>query len=134
MRIAHLTPDTLFDSRPIGFTQVVVSEGGRLVHCAGQTAWDTKMQLVGAGDLGRQTDCVLENLRLALAAAGARPEHVVRLRTYVVQYRPDMIEVIFPRLGAFFAPHPPPANTLVGVQALALPDFLLEIEATAVVD
>ncbi|MCC7411502.1 MAG: RidA family protein [Gammaproteobacteria bacterium] len=134
MKIEHLSPDTLFDSRPYAFTQVVASEGKRLIHCAGQTAWDRHQNLIGAGDLGAQTRCALENLRHALAAAGASPANVVRIRTYIPQYQPAMLEIVSPVFAGFFAPAPAPANTLIGVQALALPEFLIEIEATAVVD
>ena len=134
MKINRLTPATLFDSRPYGFTQVVVTEGKRMIHCAGQTAWDKEMKFVGVGDLAAQAECALANLGLALAAAGAGPGNVARLRIYVVQYKPDYLEIIGKALGTFFAPHPPPANTLIGVQSLALPEFLIEIEATAMID
>ena len=134
MKINRLTPDTLFDSRPYAFTQVVVTEGKRLVHCSGQTACDKDLNFVGVGDLAAQAECALANLGLALAAAGAGPQNVARLRCYVVQYKLDYLEIIGKALGAFFAPQAPPANTLIGVQALALPEFMIEIEATAVID
>jgi enamine deaminase RidA (YjgF/YER057c/UK114 family) len=134
MKINHLTPDTLFDSRPYAFTQVVVSEGKRLIHCSGQTACDKDMNFIGVGDLAAQTECAFANLGLALAAAGAGPENVVRIRMYIVQYKPDYLEIIGKATAAFFAPHPRPANTLIGVQSLALPEFMIEIEATAVID
>jgi len=130
----HINPDTLFDSSAFGFTQVVASEGRRIVHCSGQTAWDRALNIVGGDDLGAQTDFALENVGRALAAAGARPADVARLRIYVVRYQPEMVETITARIAAFFAPAPPPASTLLGVQALALPEFLIEIEATAVLD
>jgi enamine deaminase RidA (YjgF/YER057c/UK114 family) len=134
MKIQHLTPDTLFDSRPFGFTQAVVSESRKIVHCAGQTAWTKDMEFVGVGDLAAQADCAFENVRLALAAAGAEPQHVVRLNIYVVNYSPACLEPLTKAIGKFFGPHPPSANTLLGVQSLALPEFLIEIEATAAVD
>lgn len=134
MKLTHLQPKDLFDSRPFAFTQVVVSEGRRLVHCAGQTAWDENLNIVGAGDLAQQAEHAFENLRRALAAAGAGPQHVARLRLYVVRYDPSQVEVVTAAVRKFFAPHAPPASTLIGVQALALPEFLIEIEATAVLD
>jgi enamine deaminase RidA (YjgF/YER057c/UK114 family) len=134
MKINHLTPDTLFDSRPYAFTQVVVSESKRMIHCAGQTACDKNMKFIGLGDLAAQAEYALSNLGLALAAAGAGPGNVVQLRVYVVQYKPDYLPIIGTALGKFFAPHPCPANTLIGVQSLALPEFMIEIEATAVID
>lgn len=129
-----LYPDTLFPSKDFGFAQVVVSEGAKYVHCAGQTAWDKDMQIVGEGDLGKQMERTLENVRLALEAGGATPKDVVRLHIYVVDYKPDYIETISKALNDFFDPDNIPANTLLGVQSLALPEFMVEIEATAVID
>lgn len=134
MKIKHINPKTLFDSNSYAFTQVVVTKGKRMIHCSGQTACDKKMNFVGVGDLAAQAECALANLGLALAAAGAGPEHVARIRMYVVQYKPDYLPIIGAAIGKFFAPHPPPANTLIGVQSLALPEFMIEIEATAVID
>jgi len=134
MNLNHLTPDTLFDSRPYAFTQVVVSEGKRLIHCSGQTACDKDMNFIGVGDLAAQAECAFVNLGLALAAAGATPRNVARIRVYVVQYKPDYLDIIGKATAAFFAPNPCPANTLIGVQSLALPEFMIEIEATAVID
>lgn len=134
MKLTHLQPKDLFDSRPFAFTQVVVSEGGRLVHCSGQTAWDENLNIIGAGDLAKQAEHAFENLRRALAAAGAGPQHVARLRLYVVQYDASQVQVVTAAVKKFFDPHEPPASTLIGVQALALPEFLIEIEATAVLD
>ncbi len=134
MPIQHLAPETLFDSKPFGFTQVVVSQGRRTVHVAGQTAWDRELHLVGGADLGAQARAALANLGLALAAAGAGPQHVVRLRTYVAGYRPEHVAPVTGAIAEFFGAHPAPANTLLGVQSLAVPDFLIEIEADAVID
>lgn len=134
MSLQHLAPEALFDSKPFGFTQVVVSQGRRTVHVAGQTAWDRELKLLGGTDLGAQTRAALANLGHALAAAGAGPQHVVRLRTYVAGYRPEHVGVVTGAIAEFFGAHPAPANTLLGVQSLALPDFLVEIEADAVID
>jgi enamine deaminase RidA (YjgF/YER057c/UK114 family) len=59
---------------------------------------------------------------------------VVRLRTYVVDYSPDKLAVLGPALAEFYGDSLPAANTLLGVSALAMPEFLIEIEATAVSD
>ena len=126
-------PDTLFPAKPIAFSQVVTSTGGTTVHCAGQTASDLELNAVGVGDFPRQMEKALDNVRLALAAAGAKPEDVVRVTTYVVDYGPDKLDTIVGALAEFFGPDYP-AATLLGVQALALPDLLVEIEVTAVID
>lgn len=128
-----LNPDTLFPAEPIGFSQVVTSRGGTTVHCAGQTASDTDLKTIGAGDLASQMEKALDNVRLALEAAGATPQDVVRVTTYVVDYGPDKLETVTGALADFFAPEYP-AATLLGVQSLALPDLMVEIEVTAVIN
>jgi enamine deaminase RidA (YjgF/YER057c/UK114 family) len=76
----------------------------------------------------------MRNVGLALAAAGASYADIVKITTYVVNYRPEQRIVIGQARAPFFANRTPPASTLVGVFALALPDWLVEIEAVAVLD
>jgi enamine deaminase RidA (YjgF/YER057c/UK114 family) len=133
MASERINPPDLYTAVEYGFSHAVASTGGRTIHCAGQVAWDREHNLVGVGDLAAQAAQALANLRTVLAAAGATPAEVVRLRTYVVAYDPDKLPVIGRALADFYAGVEPAANTLVGVDALALPGFLIEIEATAVV-
>lgn len=130
----HLQPEGLLDSQRLGFTQVVTSPPGKQVFVSGQTCWNEKMEAIGGDDLGAQTEQALANLRSALAAAGAGPSDVTSLRIYIVDYQPQDVAAMGRPLGAFFAGGPPPAQTLIGVQALAVPEFRIEIEATAVVE
>jgi enamine deaminase RidA (YjgF/YER057c/UK114 family) len=116
------------------FSQVVVSTGARTVYIAGQVSIDEQGALVGAGDLSAQTTQVMRNLGLALAAAGASYADIVKITTYVVNYRPEHRPIIGQARSAFFQGMPPPASTLVGVSALAMPEWLIEIEAIAVID
>lgn len=134
MSRTSIQPETLFPSKQFGFSQVVISEGGKFVHCAGQTSWDKDMNFIGTGDLAKQMEQSLENVGLALEAAGAKPKDVVRATIYIVDYNVDKLEVITKALSSFFDPDNLPANTLLGVQALALPEFMVEIEVTAVID
>ena len=134
MKRTPVNPASMYNSVQFGFSHAVESEGTRLLHLAGQVAWDSEGKLVGAGDLGAQAAQSFANLKEVLASQGASPANVVRLRTYVVNYSPDMLDVIGPAIGAFYGDVVPAANTLIGVQSLALPDFLIEIEATAVLD
>ena len=129
----HKNPSGL--SAPRGYTHVVSASGGRTVYVAGQVSLDSQGEVVGRGDLRAQTRQVLENLRLALAGAGATLRDVVKWNTYVVGFQaathlPILREVRAEVLGDI----PPPASTLIGVQGLADPAFLIEIEAIAVVD
>jgi enamine deaminase RidA (YjgF/YER057c/UK114 family) len=130
--VQFLNPDGLF--RPSTFTQVVTARGGTTVYVSGQTARDAQSRIVGAGDLGAQTGQVFENLRLALAGAGAELADVVKITTFVVNLQPDDRLMIGDMVMRHFPPGRPPAHTLVGVQALAVPELLIEIEAVAVVD
>ena len=129
----HLSPTGLFSTRGLGFTHVVTSAPGKTIHVSGQTAWNAERKLIGGADLGQQTDQALANLRTALEAAGATPNDVVFTRVFLVNYRPEYAAVLSPLLEQFYAGGPPPGSTWLGVQALAVPGFLIEIEATAVI-
>jgi enamine deaminase RidA (YjgF/YER057c/UK114 family) len=129
-----INPEDMYDSVRYGFSHAIVHRGARTIECAGQVAWDDDGALVGAGDLAAQTAQVFRNLRKILAHAGATPADVVRMRTYVVGHTPDKLDIIGPAIAAFFGDATPSANTLVGVAVLALPEFLIEVEVTAVLD
>jgi enamine deaminase RidA (YjgF/YER057c/UK114 family) len=116
-----------------GFSQVVVASGTRTIYTAGQVSIDEHGALVGAGDLAAQTAQAMRNVGLALAAADASYADIVKITTYVVNYKPEHRAVIGTARAPFFAGGAPPASALVGVIALALPDWLVEIEAVAVV-
>lgn len=126
-----INPESLYGSLQYGFSHAIRSDGGRLIHCAGQVAWDKDCNLIGGRDVGAQARQALKNLKDVLAAAGATPADVVRLRTYVVNHRPEFLESVGAALAEFYGEAAPAANTWIGVQSLALPDFLIEIEATA---
>lgn len=126
-----INPEELYSSVEYGFSHAVKSNAKTLVHCSGQVAWDKDYNVVGAGDVGLQARQALANLNVVLAVAGAGVSDIVRLRTYVVNHNPSLIEPIGQALAEFYGDVMPAANTWIGVQALALPDFLIEIEATA---
>ncbi len=126
-----INPVTLYESVQYGFSHAIKSSGPVSIHCSGQVAWDKDFHLVGEGDVGAQARQVLSNLKEVLAAAGAGPADVVRMRTYVVNHKPEFIEPIGAALAEFYGDVIPAANTWIGVQSLALPDFLIEIEVTA---
>jgi enamine deaminase RidA (YjgF/YER057c/UK114 family) len=120
-------------SKPTGYTHVVVTSGGRTVYIAGQVSLNAKGEVVGKNDLKVQTEQVFENLKTALAAAGCTFNNVVKITTYVVNYKPDVIPMIREIRSKYLSSEHPPASTLVGVQGLAREDFMIEIEAVAVV-
>lgn len=130
-KLEHPPADGLF--RNPAYSHTVVASGARTVYISGQVAMDTEGKLVGAGDLAAQTEQVMRNVGAALAAGGATFADVVKITTYVVGYKPEMRAVVGKARSPFFAGREPPASTLVGVSALALPEWLIEIEAVAVV-
>jgi enamine deaminase RidA (YjgF/YER057c/UK114 family) len=117
---------------PRGYSHVV-SASGTSVFVAGQVAYDDEGRVVGPGDLRVQTEQVFKNIVRALAAAGARNEDVVKITVFVVNYTPADRAVIA-EVRSRFVGNPPPASTLVGVQALVMPELMIEIEAIAVID
>jgi enamine deaminase RidA (YjgF/YER057c/UK114 family) len=115
------------------FTNVVVVEGNvKTVHIGGQDALNASGEIVGKDDIVAQTEQILANVRAALEAGGARPEHIIKWNIYVVEGQ--SLEAGF---GAFQSAWPetpnPPAITVVFVSGLAHPEFLVEMDAVAVV-
>lgn len=130
----HLNPPELFSGLKYGFSQVVASEGGRTVYVSGQVAWDAEQQVIDPGDLRAQTWQSLRNLQTALQAAGGALSDVVALRIYIVQSEIGDTRAISEGLKEFFPSESAPASTWIGVASLADPDFLIEIEAVAVIE
>ena len=132
MGLRHIQPNGLFQSEPLGFTQVVTSPPGTLIFISGQVAWDENMKVVGPGDLGAQARQAVINLEKALAAAVASLAHVAHVRVYVPNYTPACLKPLRPALAALKGKGKPAAQTLIGVQSPAMPDLMIEIEGTAV--
>ena len=128
-----INPETMYGSVQYGFSHAVKTSGEVTIHCAGQVAWDKDYNLVGPGDIAAQARQALGNLKEVLAAAGASVADVARMRTYVVDQKPEYLESVGAAIAEFYGDVTPAANTWIGVQSLALPDFLIEIEVTAVI-
>ena len=126
-----INPPTLHT--PPGYSHVVTASGGKMIFVAGKVAFNAKRELIGKGDLRAQTTQVYENLKNALAAAGATTADIVKINTYVVNLKAADFPVLLEVQAKFFPPENPPASTLVGVQALAVDGLLIEIEAIAIV-
>jgi len=121
-------------NRPGTYTPVVTARGGKTIYISGQVPLDERGQLVGGNDLKAQTEQVYRNLGLALKGAGASFQDVVKITTYVVNYKPEYRALMHEVRSHHFSKENPPASTLVGVQSLARSDILVEIEAVAVTD
>ncbi len=118
---------------PQTYTQVVVATGSKLVFISGQEPEDIHGKLVGRGDLATQARQVFGNLGRALAAVGARPEQVSKITVYVVNYKRDeCLPIIEKARIALFGDHKA-ADTVIGVATLS-PDYLIEVDAIAVID
>lgn len=132
MALEHLKVEGLVNAPT--FSQVVVAEGRRTVYISGQVAWDAEGGIVGQGDFAAQAKKAYENLAVALGAAGATIADVAKTNVYIVNYDPSVGRDLNTARRAVFGEGPAPASTLIGVQALALPDLLIEVEAIAVID
>ena len=128
----YVNPSSLFPSLPYGFSQVVIATGKKMVFISGQTAWDARKNIVGGDSVLEQARQTFRNLETAMEAAGGTLKDIVALRIYVVDYQTESGTAVGTALGEFFSPENPPASTWIGVSALAVPEFLIEIEATAV--
>jgi reactive intermediate/imine deaminase len=126
--IKFSNPSTL--STPPGYTHVVEAAGGRTVYIAGQVALDKSGNLVGRGDFHAQAEQVFENLKAALDAAGGTFKDIVKLNYYVS----DMSQIASLRevRDKYVNKSAPPASTLVQVVRLFREEFLIEVEAIAV--
>ena len=133
MKREAINPESLFDSRQYGFSQIVVSNQGKLVFISGQVAWDENLNVVGGNDLAKQTLKSLDNLETAIKSAGGNLENIVMLRIYKVNYKKGDGPVISQVLKEKFGTTNPPASTWINVKGLANEDFLIEIEAQAVI-
>ena len=131
MTLELINPEEL--PTPASYTHVIAATGSRLVFVAGQVADDAQGNLVGPDDLAAQARQAFANVGRCLAAAGARPEQVTKITIYVVHHRPEYLPDISQARIAAFGDHKP-ADTLVGVETLAEPGYLIEVDAIAVVD
>lgn len=118
--------------KPAGdYSQGVKVKNGSLVIIAGQVAWDVQGNLVGKGDIKAQARQVFENLKNMLAAAGAGFHDVVKLGIFLKNLE-DFAG--FREVRAQYLTPPFPPTTLVIVKSLAREEWLVEVEAMAVVD
>jgi reactive intermediate/imine deaminase len=128
-RLRHVNPPAL--STPTGYTHVVAPQRGRLVFIAGQVAADKSGAPVGKADFRAQAKQVFENLQAAVTAAGGTMADVAKINVYVTDL--SQLAALREVRQQYFTSNPP-ASTLVQVVALARPEYMLEIEAIAIVD
>lgn len=129
--LARVNPPALCPPVQDLYAHVVIAPAGRTAYVAGQVALDASGELVGPGDHAAQARQAFRNVKLALEGVGAAPADMVRHNIYVVGHRPELVPVIFGAAQEVYGdPWPLAASTLLGVQALGLPGWLIEVEAT----
>ena len=131
MSIERLNPDTVYKPNKGIYTQVIKASGTQ-VHVAGLVPWTVGNELVGKDDVAAQVGQILTNVENSLAAAGAGKSDVVRINVYTVDVARYTAEGA-PVLIEFFGDSKP-VSTTVEVSKLVHPDWLVEIEVTAVID
>jgi enamine deaminase RidA (YjgF/YER057c/UK114 family) len=129
--IQHLNPAGLH-KHPAYTQAVVVSGNVRTIYVGGQNAVDASGNLVGKGDIRAQTEKALRNIETALVTAGGGLQHVVKWNVYIVHGQSaqagfEAFQKVWGQRGN------PPVISGIFVAALAQPDFLVEIDAIAVV-
>ncbi|MEU3993175.1 RidA family protein [Streptomyces platensis] len=135
MAITLLDPDGL--PKIDVYRQVAVASGSKMVFVAGQVAWGADGVTVGEGDLAAQVEQCYLNVGTALAGAGGSFDDVAKLTVYVVDWTPEKMPLLLEgisRAAAKLGVTPVPPATLIGVAALDVPEHLVEIEATAILD
>ena len=129
----NIQPDALHvrrvDNRVL-YSHVVSVEPKRLIFVSGQLSRDRDGNIVGKGDMGAQLRQALENIKVALEAAGARLEDLVRTNTYVTD-----IDEYFKHVDIRmqYYSHAMPTSTTVEVRRLSQPELMVEIDAIAAV-
>ena len=131
MQRKTINPPTVFNSLQYGFSQAMEVREGRRILLSGQVVVDADERTVGPG-IAEQTATALDNIEKVLAAAEGDLSHVIMLRLYIVESARDQQEPIAAALRERFPDNPPPSSWII-VSGLSLPEWLIEIEAEALI-
>ena len=113
----------------VGYSHV--AKAGNTLYIAGQVAQDVKGNLIGKADFEAQVRQVYTNLKNIMEEAGGSLQNIVKMTTFLTHY--SYVQTYRSVRNEYF-PEPCPPNTLVFIESLATPDFLIEVEAIAVLD
>jgi len=130
--IERITPEGVYKPFRNIYTQVVKASGGTMVYVAGTVPNDEQGNVVGKDDMAAQARMTWQNIGKSLEAAGATPSDVVKINTFVTDVA-AYIEHGIPVLEGFFGDKRP-ISTLVEVSKLVNPDWMVEVEVTAIID
>nr|WP_275041440.1 RidA family protein [Vibrio galatheae] len=114
------------NSEAIGYSQISIVEATRMAYVSGQVAITKNSDEVPRG-LYEQMKVVSDNVKQAVIAVGASPKDIVQARVYVVDLNPEKLEILMPAFLDTFDGEQP-CVTGIGVQALASPEYLVEME------
>ncbi|KAA6172892.1 RidA family protein [Pseudomonas marginalis] len=131
MQRRTINPPTVFNSLQYGFRQAMEVREGRRILLSGQVGVDADERTVGPG-IAEQTATALDNIEKVLAAVEGDLSHVIMLRLYIVESARDQQEPIAAALRERFPRNPPPSSWII-VSGLSLPEWLIEIEAEALI-
>ncbi|MFM7072852.1 MAG: RidA family protein [Planctomycetota bacterium] len=131
MEINYINPPSLCPT--YGWTHVASVSGGKTIYISGQVSVNERGEVVGKGDMRAQTEQTFRNIERALAAVGATFRDVIKTNLYVVGLKPEHVPIIREVRARYVATDHPPVSTLVGISALVGPDWMIEIEAVAVI-
>jgi 2-iminobutanoate/2-iminopropanoate deaminase len=128
MKREHVRTHTWHEAR--AFSSAVKVTGGSLVFLAGMSPVDEQRRLVGVADFDRQVEQVWENMRLAVEKAGGKMSDIVTMTVFLTDMRHGnrFIELRQQKFGRDF-----PASALIGIDQLAVPGMLVEIQAVAAI-
>lgn len=131
--LSHINPPTLSDSLTVGYSQVIVAKPGKLVFIAGQVGWDADGTM--AASFADQASKALENVKIGLKEAGAACKDLVQLKYFIVGLTRDRVGELSAAIkdSQLVDYAKPPTGAVVGVEKLAREEFLIEIEAIAVI-
>jgi len=130
--VRYLNPPGLYDASKYYTHVITVPATARTVYIAGQVGV-VQSGAIEAKDMAGQIAQAFKNLRVAIEAGGARPEHVVKITALFVDYKREDLDVFTRELHALFPKDKLPASTVIGVQKLARDGLLFEIEAVAAI-
>jgi enamine deaminase RidA (YjgF/YER057c/UK114 family) len=126
-------PETM-EKPTVGYSQVAEVNDGKIVYIAGQVALDKAGNLVGKDDFRAQVDQVFQNLKAAVEAAGGNFNNVIKLNYYwAASVDPSQVPVAREIRDKYVNTANPPTSTFIFVPRLVRPEWLIEVDAVAVV-
>lgn len=126
----YINPEGFFDPP---YSQAIIAPKGRNLYLSGQVAFDKDANVIGLDDVPAQIDAVFHNLKRVLEAANAKPEHILKVTHYFVDYDVSFLDTMFENMRAIFPSHKMPTSTLLTVPRLGRDGLRYELTAEGVI-